>query len=92
MNGHNKGPWYLDTDHGANAPEYIRANVDGEMLDVASVLCDETGNAAANARLIAAAPALLEALQNIIEHKYDSYPINWDAARAAVAQATGVKP
>lgn len=48
----------------------------------------------ANARLIAAAPELLEALQSIIEigkrntenPKYDGY---YDAARAAIAKATG---
>jgi hypothetical protein len=57
------GPWSVEIDHHTAAPEFIRAYVDGEMYDLASVLCDETGNAAANARLIAAAPELFAALE-----------------------------
>lgn len=46
--------------------------------------------ATANARLIAAAPELLEALQDAL-HAYDKhgeYP-EWDFARAAINKATG---
>lgn len=46
--------------------------------------------AMANARLIAAAPELLEALQDAL-HAYDKhgeYP-EWDFARAAINKATG---
>ena len=45
----------------------------------------------ANARLIAAAPCMLEALRGLLEDKYLSDPINADrmaAARAAIARAT----
>ena len=53
----------------------------------------------ANAHLIAAAPDLLEALQNLVqlkewkdrngkdEHYEKSQPIAWDAARAAISKA-----
>lgn len=61
---HTPAPWSVEIDHRSNAPELIRAYVDGEMYDLASVLCDETGNATANARLIAAAPELLQLLQD----------------------------
>jgi hypothetical protein len=47
----------------------------------------------ANATLIAAAPDLLEALQELCtvpnKHRPDSV---WDAARAAIAKATEVRP
>jgi hypothetical protein len=55
---------------------------------------EQEANALANARLIAAAPELLEALQGIIEigkrdlsnPKYDGF---FTTARAAIARATG---
>ena len=49
-------------------------------------------SAEANARLIAAAPDLLAALQELLADKYLSDPINRDRmanARAAIARATG---
>ena len=46
----------------------------------------------ANARLIAAAPDLLEALVALVNHKDDLMPSRlWDAARAAIARADGVQ-
>lgn len=45
-------------------------------------------NPEANARLIAAAPDLLDALKEVVrisDRKHDA----WDAARAAIAKATG---
>ena len=49
----------------------------------------------ANARLIAAAPELLAALEALCEDKYLADPINADrmrAARAAIAKASGELP
>lgn len=48
----------------------------------------------ANARLIAAAPDLLEALRDLCDHQFygeisDSEIVLWDAARAAIAKAEG---
>lgn len=40
----------------------------------------------ANARLIAAAPDMLEALQNLVKHKDQNA---WNEARHAIAKATG---
>ena len=89
---HTPGPWSVEIDHHNNAPEYIRAYADGEMYDLASVLCDETGNATANARLIAAAPDLLAALeaclQRLDSHDDQSVP-ECLVALAAIKKATG---
>ena len=90
---HTPAPWSVEVDHSSNAPEFIRTYVDGEMYDLASVLCDETGNATANARLIAAAPDLLAALQNVAAcfdaNDPDSMANAMADARAAIAKATG---
>lgn len=90
---HTPGPWSVEIDHHNNAPEFIRAYADGEMYDLASVLCDETGNASANARLMAFAPELLAALQNIVAcfdaNDPDSMANAAADARAAIAKATG---
>lgn len=63
---------------------------------IADMGCDETGNAAANARLIAAAPELLAALQSIVagyQAHFDAMPVAWQTydniARAAIAKAEG---
>lgn len=95
---HTPGPWSVETDHHNNAPEYIRAYADGEMYDLASVLCDETGNAKTNARLIAAAPDLLNMLRNA-ENWFREYDVQngpdsgaqllLEDIRAAIAKATG---
>ena len=99
---HTPAPWSVEIDHRSNDPEFIRAHVDGEMYDLASVLCDETGNAAANARLMAAAPELLMAahaaladLEGIapeIDPSGDRQHPVWETIkelRAAIAKATG---
>ena len=95
MDKHTPGPWSVEIDHHNNAPEYIRAYADGEMYDLASVLCDETGNATANARQIAAAPDMLDVLQAIAADIENRARLGLDApawytrARAAIAKATG---
>ena len=92
---HTPAPWSVEIDHHTAAPEFIRAYVDGEMYDLASVLCDEIGNATANARLIAAAPDLLAALIELSDYVFDEYtashPLCQRAAeaRAVIAKATG---
>ena len=85
---HTPGPWSVEIDHHNNAPEYIRAYADGEMYDLASVLCDETGNAKANARLIAAAPDLLVALCEAVEI-IEGTGLDATTQREAIAKATG---
>ena len=56
------------------------------------------GEAEANARLIAAAPELLAALQDMVgayQRHFDVMPVAWqtydDIARAAIAKATGAE-
>ena len=101
MSKYTQGPWHVEIDHATNAPEFIRAHIDGEMFDIASVICDETDNAPANARLIAAAPDLLDALQWITRCASIRAPVGTTAylisdkrmaeVRAAIAKATGVQ-
>jgi hypothetical protein len=90
---HTPAPWSVEIDHHTAAPEFIRAYVDGEMYDLASVLCDETGNATANARLIAAAPDLLELARQVVlaaDQNEGSIPADIvSGARDAIAKATG---
>lgn len=87
---HTPGPWSVEIDHHNNVPEFIRVYADGEMYDLASVLCDETGNATANARLISAAPDLLAAIEGLLNAlpSATTHPAI-KAARAAIAKATG---
>ncbi len=90
---HTDGPWQYDGADGygdlaghriraTSAPEYILAVT---IADVAQ-LVDESE---ANARLIAAAPALLEALRDIVENEQFSSIVRWENARAAISTATG---
>jgi hypothetical protein len=78
---------------------YIRNIKDAQGEIIAQIPDWEDGLAetTANARLMAAAPELLEALQGMIEYFVD---YSWDdysdtetmqAARAAIAKATGVQ-
>jgi hypothetical protein len=85
---HTPAPWSVEIDHHTAAPEFIRAYVDGEMYDLASVLCDETGNATANARLIAAAPDLLIALREAVEI-IEGTGLDATTQREAIIKATG---
>lgn len=85
MSNHTKGPWvaiartnaYIDIE----APE--QHGYSAKIIASISLINHE-----ANARLIAAAPDLLEALQDII----DNVPPLWECterAQAAIAKATG---
>lgn len=100
MSTHTPAPWTIEYDHATNTPELIRAFSDGEMFDVASVMCDETGDAIANARLISASPALLDAcrcaladLEGILpEFDPEREHPAWETlaeVRAAIKKATG---
>jgi hypothetical protein len=68
--------------------------------DVAYILTGVKEACAADAHLIAAAPELLEALRTLVRMNNDAGPFGgeiyrdrveraWDAARAAIAKATG---
>lgn len=84
---HTSGPWTVEINHATGKPEFIRAFVKddvmgGEMYDIANVWCDETGNAEANAHLIAAAPELFVAL----EQAY--YSLKLAAAKLKLGEST----
>jgi len=101
MSKHTQGPWYYD------GGRYVRiADTDGTICEV----CDDDGHVdpvhaeilpqVANARLIAAAPDMLEALQALFRecamiHRYGGDICNQkaadaaiDAGRAAIEKAT----
>lgn len=95
---HTPGPWFVNGPyHNVESDLFIRARIDDdENFDIANLECDETGNAPANARLIAAAPELLASLRELI-HQVDSLGVEegmpWMVdilarANAAVAKAT----
>lgn len=95
MNTHTPGPWsYSKSTDGwsytINIHQAENAEYTPDWSDVAFCTCkgERQGIQEANARLIAAAPDLLAALELIME----SYDLNLDeinAARAAIAKARG---
>jgi type VI protein secretion system component VasF len=86
---HTPGPWSSDTD------AYVVNNSDEVLADVFYVEShspdlDPRLIRKANARLIAAAPELLAALQALVALPNKHRPEEmWEAARAAIAKATG---
>lgn len=86
------GPWIADKTSSAVGPvSHDDDQSYGILIPVAWVEFDQdVGVQASNQRLIAAAPELLEALQDAL-HAYDKhgeYP-EWDFARAAINKALG---
>lgn len=98
MSGHTPGPWRIQGDHGklwieTNANDDTIAEVHRRKEKGSVYSCDE---AMANARLIAAAPEMLEALELLLDGRHcqitmlrSDGPIPTDKARAAIAKAKG---
>ena len=96
MKNHSITPWKLVRAH---STEYIREinDAQGELIAQVCAFDDEVIETVANARLIAAAPDLLEALQYFIDALADDCEIDMcritnemeTRARAAIAKATG---
>ena len=89
---HTKGPWQFGSSNDDSVYKRNIGGSDGYHVAVASSREDDEVDA--NARLIAAAPDLLEALQSIVDMDvaYQRGPKVEDAvevARAAIAKATG---
>ena len=81
---HTKGPWEA-SEHGAYR-DYKGNNIVilGDDLRIAVVLGYDTDETQANARLIAAAPDLLEVLEALLEGDFNVA----EKARLAIAKAT----
>lgn len=93
MAAHTPGPWYVDGDG------HVTANADDEHGICRPIICERvmgfSGDEAANARLIAAAPEMLEALRKAHSAISDLDHIDNEVARDIydlIAKATGAKP
>jgi hypothetical protein len=90
---HTPGPWTIDTDRSILAPEnHASPGIHGRIAELYSWM--GLNEAAANASLIAAAPALLEALKALLPEGWgdddtmDHIP-GVKMAREAIARAEG---
>lgn len=102
--GWTPGPWQVRDEYTREGPLTIIANIDGEYdsegrasctYDTVAICEDEFGDvlrdAHSNARLIAAAPELYEALTGLLRLEIewgDPTGREWDKARAALAKAS----
>lgn len=76
---HTPGPWHV-----ANGVQ-----IRGAREQIAKVWMMRGGEGNANARLIAAAPELLEALQFVMTASGEQLSTAFEQAQAAIAKATG---
>ena len=87
---HTRGPWELDGDLGVMDLDIVCISGRIAMIDCENEdLTDE--EIIANARIMRAAPDLLEALQEAVNKGYmwDHDPDLWSKASAAIAKAKG---
>ncbi len=95
MSKHTQGPWKYGIELSSRSGEWLisfDAGYRGRGIDIAETR-PGSGQEEANARLIAAAPELLDALQDMIDY-YGSASATVEAltaARAAIAKAKGEK-
>lgn len=83
MTKHTKGPWHIR----AERYRFIHVTASGGGIAHLDTI---DGEGMANARLIAAAPDLLEALTDLLSAHHHSKGDEWvDAAYAAIAKAQG---
>jgi hypothetical protein len=100
---HTPGPWTAHPEEGAHIGPVVKENAWGEVVALVSYAGAPRGDSAesnANARLIAAAPDLLVALENFVAwhaENFDDFTPEINAqllclannATAAIAKATG---
>lgn len=86
---HTPGPWQIWAEITAISRNPCTGHTISRGDDV--FICDAVGTSAADARLIAAAPDLLAALQALLPYVAgsDSFAAEEALARAAIAKATG---
>ena len=81
---HTPGPWYNSD---LRKGRMVFAKTDTRLVaDCSDISVRTEGEEQANARLIAAAPELLEALEYLMKHDNSE---GWSNARAAIAKARG---
>ncbi|ELI9044533.1 hypothetical protein RSM66_002792 [Pseudomonas aeruginosa] len=90
MSKHTPGPWFVNGHE--RYTKYVEARIDGGLIQEVAACgpTEKPEQQEANARLCAAAPELLEALQSCIQQitalcSADDVP---DQARTAIAKAT----
>ena len=86
MSKHTLGPWIGREDQGV----YLGDGSERPIFETGCGCCTKKTLTEADARLIAAAPCLLEALKNLLESHYNGNVINADCleAETAIAKAT----
>ena len=100
MSKHTPGPWLIEAQNCHSGDIATVHNTDEKWVTIYAPHWMETGmdekEQSANARLIAAAPDLLEALKKISAIENKMYGADWeeieearDIADAAIAKATG---
>ena len=90
---HTRGPWAVKfRDDGSSyiCMGGIENGQQHKQFDL--LLFKGEGNDEDDARLIAAAPDMLEALQNLMRHMPDYADTVWIDAQEVIARATGAKP
>lgn len=89
---HTPGPWHWDSDPIKGDPlNRVRFRVValGRTITQCYYASDESGQAEADAKLIAAAPEMLDVLRAVAKHFADTDAPLGSAARALIARATG---
>lgn len=95
MSAHTPGPWRVEgrTVYGAKSGHIISHGTNAYGDGPEGYVCNTSGTSEADARLIASAPDLLEALQNLLgfssHPKSVEFEMAKDDARAAIAKASG---
>ena len=88
---HTPGPWEMMPPLGEGNYSVMSSKVNaGGNWYVAEIPNGSHAEAQANARLIAAAPELLDALRLVLAHDGALTGADWTAIRAAIAKAEGV--
>lgn len=83
---HTPGPWYIEEQHPKFGGYFIHHNAD-ETQDSDDVVCSDVTNEA-NARLIVAAPELLEALEMVSSFNWKNNRTHLlEIVNAAIAKA-----